>query len=172
MPPKSGKTAAPKMMKWKCATTKYVSVAAWSNGIAANMIPERPPRTKKRMKPPMKSSGALNCGVPRLTVNNQAKIWMVDGITTIIEAAAKNTSVVVDMPVANMWCAHTPNPMNATRSSAIATGGNANTGRRANVGMIDVGTRNGGGTMMETPGGPKTQNRSPQSRGLPPPATS
>ena len=31
------------MMKWKWATTKYVSVSAWSNGIAANMIPDSPP---------------------------------------------------------------------------------------------------------------------------------
>ena len=63
-PPSSGKTAAPKMMKWKCATTKYVSVVAWSIGIAANMIPESPPRTKKTMKPPMNSSGALKAAVP------------------------------------------------------------------------------------------------------------
>ena len=32
----------------------------WSNGIAANMIPESPPRMKKTMKPAIKSSGVRN----------------------------------------------------------------------------------------------------------------
>ncbi len=137
------------MMKWKCATTKYVSVAAWSNGIAANMIPESPPITKKTMKPPMKSSGALNCGVPVITVSSQAKIWIVDGITTIIEAAAKKIERRRSAsPVANMWCAQTPKPMNATSSSASATSGNATIRRRANVGMIEVAIPNAGRTMM------------------------
>src|SRR5437868_8214054 len=98
------------MMKWKWATTKYVSVVAWSNGIAANMIPERPPMTKKAMKPPMKSSGARKIGRPIVTVSVQAKIWIVDGTTTVIEAAAKKTIVAVGMPVANMWWAQTPKP--------------------------------------------------------------
>src|SRR3954453_2368269 len=105
MPPKSGKNAAPKMMKWKCATTKYVSVAAWSNGIAANMIPERPPRTKKTMKPPMKSNGVLKSGRPVVTVNSHAYTWIDDGITTSIDAAAKKISVTVARPEENMWCA-------------------------------------------------------------------
>ena len=136
------------MMKWKCATTKYVSVSAWSNGIAANMIPESPPSTKKTMKPPMKSSGARNRGAPVATVSSHAKTWIVDGITTSIDAAAKKTSVIVASPVANMWCAKTPKPMNATSSSAIATSGNATIRRRANVGMIDVAIPNAGRTMM------------------------
>src|SRR5207248_2209837 len=68
------------MMKWKCATTKYVSVVAWSNGIAANMIPDRPPMTKNVMKPPMKRSGARNSGRPIITVAVQPKIWIVDGV--------------------------------------------------------------------------------------------
>src|SRR5437764_12935955 len=113
MPPKSGKTAAPKMMKWKCATTKYVSVAAWSNGIAANMIPDSPPRTKNAMKPPMKRSGALKLGLPSATVSVQAKTWMVEGMTTIIDAAAKKTSTDVEIPVANTWWAQTPKAVDA-----------------------------------------------------------
>ena len=82
------------------------------------------------------------------TVSVQAKIWIVLGITTIIEAAAKKASAVVARPVANMWCAQTPKPMNATSSSAIATSGNATIRRRAKVGMIDVAIPNAGSTMM------------------------
>jgi hypothetical protein len=98
IPPSSGKTAAPKMMKWKWATTKYVSVTAWSNGMAANMIPESPPVTKSAMKPPMKSSGVANSGVPMATVVVQAKIWIVLGMTTISVAPAKKIAVAVGMP--------------------------------------------------------------------------
>ena len=39
---------------------------------------------------------------PVTTVSSQANTWIVDGITTIIDAAAKKTSVVVGSPVANM----------------------------------------------------------------------
>ena len=46
-------------------------------------------------------------------------------MTTIMLAAAKKTTVIVGRPVVNMWWAHTPNPMNATSSSASATSGNA-----------------------------------------------
>ena len=85
--------------------------------------------------------------MPELTVNSHAKTWIVDGITTIIDAAAKKTSVAVGRPVANMWCAQTPKPMNATSSSAIATSGKAIIRRRANVGMIEVAIPNAGSTM-------------------------
>ena len=112
------------------------------------MIPERPPITNSAMNPPMKSSGARNSGRPRFTVKSHAKIWIEEGITTIIEAAAKKTSVVVARPVANMWCAHTPKPMNATSSSASATRGNAIIFRFANVGMIDVAIPIAGRMMM------------------------
>src|ERR671937_871114 len=160
------------MMKWKCATTKYVSVVAWSNGIAANMIPERPPTTKNVMKPPMKSSGVLKSGLPSITVDVHAKTWIVEGMTTIMLAAAKKTSVTVGSPVANMWCAQTPKPMKATKSSASATSGKASIRRFENVGMIDVAIPKAGRTMMYTSGWPKNQNRCCQSSDEPPWATS
>ena len=111
------------------------------------MIPVRPPITKKMMKPPMNKSGARNSGVPLITVNVHAKIWIVLGITTIIDAAAKKISDTVGNPVANMWCAQTPKPMNATSSSASATSGNATILRCENVGMIDVAIPKAGSTI-------------------------
>ena len=48
-------------------------------------------------------------------------------MTTIAVAAAKKTSAIVGIPVANMWCAQTPKLMKTTSSSAIATSGNAST---------------------------------------------
>ena len=105
-------------------------------------------------------------------MNVQANTWIELGMTTIMLAAAKKTTAIVGSPVANMWWAHTPKPMNATSSSASATSGNASIVRRANVGMIDVAIPNAGSTMMYTSGWPKIQNRCCQSSGSPPCATS
>ena len=49
--------------------------------------------TNKTMKPTMKSSGVVKRGGPVSIVSDQAKTWIVDGITTIAVAAAKKTSV-------------------------------------------------------------------------------
>src|SRR5919198_1195216 len=111
------------MMKWKCATTKYVSVVAWSNGIAANMIPERPPSTKNVMKPPMKRSGVLKSGLPSITVDVQAKTWIVEGMTTIMLAAAKKTSVSVGSPVAKKW--NERRRWSSRKTQSIVSGGSA-----------------------------------------------
>ena len=81
-------------------------------------------------------------------VDDHANTWIVDGITTIAVAPAKKTSVVVGMPVANMWCAQTPKPMKTTSSSAIATSGNAIILRCVNAGMISVAIPNAGTMRM------------------------
>ena len=60
----------------------------------------------------------------------------------------RTISEIVGSPVANMWWAHTPKPMNTTSSSAIATSGNATILRRVNVGMIVVAMPNAGTIRM------------------------
>ena len=80
-------------------------------------------------------------------------------MTTIAVAPAKNTSVVVGIPVANMWCAQTPKPMKTTSSSAIATSGNAIIFRCVKAGMISVAMPNAGTIRMYTSGCPKNQKR-------------
>ena len=96
-----------------------------------------------------------------------AYTWM--ALATMMRlAAAKKTMVVAGRPVANMWCTHTPNPMNATSSSATATSGNAAIIRRVNVGMIEVAIPNAGSTMMYTSGWPKIQKRCCHRSGSPP----
>jgi hypothetical protein len=124
------------------------------------------------MKPPMKSRGAVKRGRPIDTVSVQANTWIELGMTTIMLAAAKKTTVTTGSPTANMWCAQTPKPMNATSSSASATSGNASILRPENVGMIEVAIPKAGRTMMYTSGWPKNQNRCCQRIGEPPLATS
>ena len=89
-----------------------------------------------------------NRGRPVKIVDDHANTWIVDGITTIAVAPAKKTSVVVGIPVANMWCAQTPKPMKTTSSSAIATSGNAIIFRCVNAGMISVAIPNAGTIRM------------------------
>ena len=100
------------------------------------------------MKPPMNIKGALNSGRPMVTVSVQANTWIVLGMTTIMLAAAKKTIAISGSPVANMWCAQTPKPMNATSSSASATSGKAIIFRFEKVGMIEVAIPNAGRMMM------------------------
>jgi hypothetical protein len=100
------------------------------------------------MKPPMKSSGVVKRGVPVSNVVSQAKIWIVARDHDDASRAREEDERDRRQPVANMWCAQTPKPMNATSSSAIATSGNATIRRRANVGMIDVAIPNAGRMMM------------------------
>jgi hypothetical protein len=116
--------------------------------MAANVMPVRPPKTKKTMKPTMKRSGVVNSGRPVAMVMHQAKIWMPLGMTIMRLAAAKKMVVAVGRPVANMWCTQTPKPMKATRSSASATRAKATMRRRTKVGMIEVAMPNAGSTMM------------------------
>jgi hypothetical protein len=66
-----------------------VSVSCWSKGIAAKVIPERPPMMKNRMKPTMNSSGVRNSGRPVTSVVSQANSWIALGMTMIRLAAAK-----------------------------------------------------------------------------------
>ena len=102
------------------------------------LIPERPPITKKTMKPTMKSSGVRKRGRPPKIVIDHANTWIALGITTIAVAPAKKTSVTTGIPSENMWCAQTPKPMKTTSSSAIATSGNAIIFRCVNAGMTSV----------------------------------
>src|SRR3954469_2209932 len=147
---------------------KKVSVTCWSNGIATNMIPVRPPVTNMKMKPAMKRSGVLKCAVPVTNDMHQAKTWIVLGITTIAVPAAKKIIEIVLIPVVYMWCAQTPKPTKTTSSSATATSGNATTLRCVNAGMIEVAIPNAGTIRMYTSGCPKIQKRCCQRRVDPP----
>ena len=112
------------------------------------MIPDSPPMMKNTMNPTIHKSGVWKRGVPVTSVVSQANSWIALGITMIRLAAANQTSAIVDSPTANMWCTHTPKPMNATRISASATSGNATIRRPVKAGMIDVAIPNAGRMMM------------------------
>ena len=102
-----------------------------------------------KMKPAMKSSGVVKRGsADARTTCTRRTPGSSTGSPPSPVAAAKKTSETVGIPVANMWCAQTPKPMNTTSSSAIATSGKATILRCVNAGMIEVAIPNAGTIRM------------------------
>ena len=65
--------------------------------------------------------GVVNWTRPFHMVAIHAKNWTPLGKTMIRLTAEKNDMAWTGMPVANMWCTHTPKLMKATAISAVAT---------------------------------------------------
>ena len=87
------------MMKWKCATTKYVSVSRLVERDRREHDPGQAADHEEDDEAADEEQRRVEASACRsLTVISHAKIWIVDGITTIIEAAAKKMSVVVGEP--------------------------------------------------------------------------
>ena len=88
----------------------------------------------------------MNTGFPYQIVVNQLATAIPLGSDTVMLAAEKNDVAIADMPVVNMWCAHTPNPKSATDTLASATSVYAASGRRQKVGMMVETIPNAGST--------------------------
>ena len=80
-----------------------------------------PPSRKISRKPIANSIAVEKCTTPFHMVAIHAKNWTPLGNVMMRLAAEKNDNARAGMPVANMWCTHTPKLMNATVTSAVAT---------------------------------------------------
>ena len=76
------------------------------------MTPDSPPITNIAMNPIENSIGVVKRMSPPHSVPIQLKIFTPVGIAMIIVETAKAVFATGPSPTANMWCAHTPNPMN------------------------------------------------------------
>ena len=74
------------------------------------MTPERPPIVNWAMKPRQNSIGVASRTEPPHTVASQLKIFTPVGMPMSIVESANADVATGPMPVANMWCAHTPQP--------------------------------------------------------------
>ena len=81
----------------------------------ASITPVSPPITKIAKKPSTQSSGVLNRGLPPQSVAIQQKICTPLGIDDHQARGGEQALAQSGSGVANMWCTHTPKPMNAGR---------------------------------------------------------
>ena len=92
-----------------------------SKGTAAVITPDTPPTTNRTMKPSMNFIGAGYHGLPSQSVASHEKTATALGMVIMRLAAPKNASARGGIPVANMWCSHTPKPSIAVVTVASAT---------------------------------------------------
>src|SRR5262245_20889742 len=114
-------TVQPTMMKWKWATTKYVSCTWMSTASVARKTPVSPPIVNSPRKPSAYSIGASNEIEPRCRVAIQLKTFTAEGIATRNESSEKTTPAYSDWPLTNMWWPHTRNPSTAIARLEKAT---------------------------------------------------
>ena len=74
------------------------------------MMPERPPRVKRPIRPTAKSIAVVRRRAPPQSVASQLKILMPVGIAISIVATENAASAIGPMPAANMWWLQTPKP--------------------------------------------------------------
>ena len=74
------------------------------------MTPERPPIVNCAMKPRQNSIGVASRTDPPQTVASQLKIFTPVGTAMSIVERPNAETATGPMPVANMWCAQTPQP--------------------------------------------------------------
>src|SRR5205085_430219 len=104
---------APTMMKWKWATTKYVSCQCTSSATVASATPVMPPNTRKKRNPQMYANGVLKLIAPRYIVPTQLNTLMAVKSPTNIERTPKMPLSNADWPATKRWWPQVKNPTNA-----------------------------------------------------------
>src|SRR3990170_1609038 len=134
------------------------------------ITPVSPPMTNMAMNPTEKNSGVFSLIDPPHNVPIQLKILTPVGTAMSIVDIANAEFAAVPKPVVNMWCAHTPQLMNAMAMPEMTTNGYPNSGFRENVGSTSETIPVAGRMRMYTSGWANSQNMCCQSSGLPPSA--
>src|SRR5215470_3880774 len=98
------------------------------------VTPDRPPMVNMVTKPAANRNGAVMRILPPAMVAIQLKIFTPVGTAMNIVDRANADLATGPRPVANMWCAHTPQPMKAMATPENTMTGYPNSGRRVNTG--------------------------------------
>src|SRR5712671_5010264 len=106
---------APTMMKWKCATTKYVSCQCTSTA-----TPVMPPNTRKKRKPQTYANGVLKLIAPRYMVPTQLNTFTAVKIPTNMERTPNTPLSNTDCPATKRWCPQVKKPTKAMPSEEKA----------------------------------------------------
>src|SRR5439155_19785684 len=105
-----------------------------SCGTSACVTPDRPPMTNIVTKPIENNIGGSKRNRPPHIVASQLKIFTPVGTAMNIVDTAKAELATGPKPVANMWCAQTPQPMNPIAMPDSTTTGYPNNGLREKTG--------------------------------------
>jgi len=107
-----------------------------------------PPIVNSARNPTAYSMGVLRLMLPRHSVASQLKIFTPVGTATAIVANMNGSRTVSEIPVVNMWCAHTRKPTNPMANSATAIDLYPKIGLCASFGITSLTAPIPGRTMM------------------------
>src|SRR5437867_930239 len=134
----------------------------------ACVTPDRPPMMNIVTNPIENSIGVFNRIDPPHIVAVQLNIFTPVGTAMNMVETANAELATGPRPVANMWCAQTPQPINPMAMPENTTTGYPNSGLRENVGSTSDTMPIAGRMRMYTSGWPNNQNRCCHSKGSPP----
>ena len=139
-----------------------------SAGTIECVTPDRPPIVNIAMNPSAKSIGVFIRSDPPQTVPSQLKIFTPVGMAMSIVESPNAVVATGPRPVANMWCAHTPQPRKPMAMPEKITTDRPNSGLREKTGRISETMPMPGRIRMYTSGWPNNQKRCWYSSGSPP----
>ena len=111
------------------------------------------------MNPSENSIGVLSFNEPPQTVPIQLKIFTPVGMAMSIVESPNAVWATGPRPVANMWCAHTPQPRNPIAMPEKMTTERPKSGLRENTGSVSETMPMPGRMRMYTSGWPNSQKR-------------
>src|SRR2546423_12867776 len=141
------------MMKWKCATMKYVSCQCTSSELVATATPDMPPNTNRNTNENTYSIGVDTVMRPPHIVPIHANTLIAEKIATNIDSAPNRPTSNVDMPATNMWWPHVRKPTSAMPAVATTMPVDDAGGVLLIGGTTSLTTPLAGQIMMETAGG-------------------
>src|SRR5262245_29514925 len=100
-------SAAPAMIRWKCAATNMVSWSWMSGADCASQMPERPPLMNSEITPMAHNIGVVNRMRECQSVASQLKVFTAEGTAMRMVNTAKAMPRCGFMPLMNMWWPHT-----------------------------------------------------------------
>jgi hypothetical protein len=148
-----------------------VSVCWRSLGETAWVTPDSPPIVNMATRATANFIAVANVSLPPQSVASQLKIFTPVGTAMNIVDTLNAATETGPMPEANMWWAHTPQPMKPMAMPENTMNGEPKSGLRLKTGMISEMIPNAGRIRMYTSGCPKTQNKFSQSSGSAPAST-
>ena len=148
-----------------------MSVCCVSDGETEWVTPESPPIVNSTIRPMANSIAVVKRSLPPHIVRVQLTIFTPVGMAINIVLTENTATLTGPRPLANMWCAHTPQPMKPMAAPENTTNLYPKSGFRLNTGSTSLTMPKLGKMRMYTSGCPNIQNKCCQSNGSAPAST-